>query len=92
VRTSVNAEIESRGAHDDRLLATKRADARQLPIRGSSVDVAICSPPYLNAIDYLRGHKFSLIRMGHSIEALRELRSANIGTEADGGPSGRTVL
>jgi hypothetical protein len=63
----------------------KKADARRLPIRGSSVDVAICSPPYLNAIDYLRGHKFSLIWMGHSIEALRILRSTNIGTEVSAG-------
>ena len=36
------------------------ADARKLPIGNRSVDMVITSPPYLNAIDYLRGHKFSL--------------------------------
>ena len=36
-------------------------DARKLPIPDKSVDVVITSPPYLNAIDYIRGHKFSLI-------------------------------
>lgn len=57
------------------------ADARHLPIEDCSIDVVITSPPYLNAIDYIRGHKFSLVWMGHSIDELRKLRSTNVGTE-----------
>jgi len=57
------------------------ADARKLPIGNNSVDMVITSPPYLNAIDYIRGHKFSLVWMGHSIEELRVVRSTNVGTE-----------
>ena len=57
------------------------ADARHLPLENNSVDIVITSPPYLNAIDYIRGHKFSLIWMGHSIEELREVRTTNVGTE-----------
>ena len=57
------------------------ADARKLPIGDSSVDIVITSPPYLNAIDYIRGHKFSLIWMGHSLEELRNVRSTNVGRE-----------
>jgi len=57
------------------------ADARKLPIRDNSVDMVITSPPYLNAIDYIRGHKFSLIWMGHSLEKLRGVRTTNVGTE-----------
>jgi SAM-dependent methyltransferase len=57
------------------------ADARQLPLRENTVDVVITSPPYLNAIDYIRGHKFSLIWMGHSLEKLRGVRTTNVGTE-----------
>jgi SAM-dependent methyltransferase len=57
------------------------ADARHLPVADSSIDIVITSPPYLNAIDYLRGHKFSLIWMGYSIEKLRAIRSTNVGTE-----------
>jgi len=57
------------------------ADARRLPIRSSSVDLVITSPPYLNAIDYLRGHKMSLVWMGHTIKKLRDIRSTNVGTE-----------
>jgi SAM-dependent methyltransferase len=60
------------------------ADARKLPLGDESVDVVITSPPYLNAIDYLRGHKFSLVWMGHSIADLRALRSTNVGTETMG--------
>ena len=56
-------------------------DARCLPIEGNSIDMIITSPPYLNAIDYLRGHKLALVWMGYRIRDLRQLRSENIGSE-----------
>jgi tRNA G10 N-methylase Trm11 len=56
-------------------------DARSLPLSSGSIDLVITSPPYLNAIDYMRCHKFSLIWMGYSIAQLRKIRSSNIGTE-----------
>jgi DNA modification methylase len=56
-------------------------DARSLPIADGSADLVLTSPPYLNAIDYVRAHKFSLLWMGHTLEELRELRGAMIGTE-----------
>jgi hypothetical protein len=56
-------------------------DARRLPIKSGTIDCVISSPPYLNAIDYLRGHKFSLIWMGHSVSDLRTVRATNVGTE-----------
>lgn len=61
-----------------------RADARRLPVKDNTVDLVITSPPYLNAIDYLRGHKLSLVWMGHSIRELRELRGTNVGAETSG--------
>ena len=60
------------------------ADARHLPIRQGSVDLVVSSPPYLNAIDYIRCSKFSLVWMGHRIPQLRHLRSKSIGTESVG--------
>ncbi len=57
----------------------KRGDARSLSLGNKSVDMVITSPPYLNAIDYLRGHKLSLVWMGHNISELRKIRSENIG-------------
>ena len=56
-------------------------DARHLKLRDSSVDLVITSPPYLNAIDYLRCSKFSLVWMGYSVGELRRLRSTTVGTE-----------
>nr|VFK21496.1 MAG: Methyltransferase domain-containing protein [Candidatus Kentron sp. LFY] len=58
----------------------RSGDARSLPIESASVDMVVTSPPYLNAIDYLRGHKLSLVWMGHNISEIRALRSGNIGT------------
>jgi hypothetical protein len=58
------------------------ADARQLKsVTDSSVDAVLTSPPYLNAIDYLRGHKFTLVWLGHRISELRRVRSESIGSE-----------
>lgn len=59
----------------------KDGDARRLPVEEKSIDMIITSPPYLNAIDYLRGHKLALVWMGYSIDSLRAIRSSNIGTE-----------
>lgn len=56
-------------------------DARQLPLQNRSVDIVITSPPYLNAIDYLRGHKLSLIWNGYTLKDLRQIRSTNVGAE-----------
>ncbi len=56
-------------------------DVRSLPLKDESIDFVLTSPPYLNAIDYLRSHKFSLVWMEHELEALRELRGTMIGTE-----------
>lgn len=58
-----------------------RGDARALDLPDASVDLIITSPPYLNAIDYLRGHKMSLIWFGHTIPDLRKIRSNSIGAE-----------
>jgi tRNA G10 N-methylase Trm11 len=57
-------------------------DARKLGwIRDGSVDMVMTSPPYLNAIDYMRGHRLSLIWLGHSLAYLRNIRSNSIGAE-----------
>ena len=65
-------------------------DARDLKmVAGNSIDAVISSPPYLNAIDYMRGHKLSLVWLGHQVGALRETRSNLVGTER--GPDGETI-
>jgi SAM-dependent methyltransferase len=60
----------------------RAVDARSLGfIPPSSVDLTVTSPPYLNAIDYLRGHRMSLVWLGWTITELRGLRGVSIGTE-----------
>ncbi|MFB2557039.1 hypothetical protein [Herbiconiux liangxiaofengii] len=57
-------------------------DARDLEgVDDSSVDIAVTSPPYLNALDYLRGHKLALVWFGYTISELRTRRSSSIGAE-----------
>ncbi len=57
-------------------------DARKLPVESGSIDLVLTSPPYLNAIDYLRCSKFSLVWMGESVSGLRQIRSDSVGAEA----------
>ena len=56
-------------------------DARRLDMKDGSADMVITSPPYLNAIDYMRCSKFSLVWMGHTVGELRRIRAGAIGTE-----------
>lgn len=61
----------------------KRGDARNVEMFSEgSFDLVVTSPPYLNAIDYLRGHRLALIWLGHELSDLRAVRSASIGSEA----------
>ena len=61
-------------------------DARSMPLADACVDLVVTSPPYANAIDYMRAHKFSLVWLGSSIPELSTLRGEYIGSER-GGPS-----
>ncbi|MYA41065.1 MAG: site-specific DNA-methyltransferase [Acidobacteria bacterium] len=57
-------------------------DARSLVAVGNgTMDAVITSPPYLNAIDYLRGHRLALVWLGESLGKLRKIRSTSIGAE-----------
>lgn len=60
----------------------KCGDARKLDIKNGSIDLVLTSPPYLNAIDYMRCSKFSLVWMGYNVDELREIREQSVGTEA----------
>lgn len=57
-------------------------DARRLTaLADGSIDAVLTSPPYLNAIDYMRGHRLSLVWLGHRLGDLRTIRSTSIGAE-----------
>src|SRR5205807_82268 len=60
----------------------KLGDARKLEVADSSIDLVLTSPPYLNAIDYIRCSKFSLVWMGYRVRQLRHIRGESVGAEA----------
>ena len=66
------------GAHSE----ISQGDARQLDdLSDGSMAAVITSPPYVNAIDYIRGHRLSLIWLGATLDELRFIRSTSIGAE-----------
>lgn len=70
----------------------KLGDARKLDaVEDRSVDLVLTSPPYLNAIDYLRGHRLSLIWLGYPLKDLRKIRSNSIGAERSPDPGSELV-
>ncbi len=58
-----------------------RSDVKVLPLANNSVDLIVTSPPYANAIDYMRAHKFSLIWFGEEPDDLSMARKRYIGAE-----------
>jgi DNA modification methylase len=71
--------------------AVEIGDVRQLAVSDQSIDLVFTSPPYLNAIDYVRCSKFSLVWMGYSVKHLREIREVSIGAERAGDMSATTT-
>ena len=67
-------------------------DSRQLPLGSQCADLIVTSPPYANALDYMRAHKFSLAWLGDDINRLSRLRSRYIGAELQAAPIGHQQL
>jgi hypothetical protein len=96
-RTALNSDYDVLGGFDKSIkvlrkrltsipksgsVAIQRGDARDLAtLEDGSVDAVLTSPPYLNAIDYMRGHRMSLVWLGHRYKDLTETRSNSIGSE-----------
>jgi len=59
-----------------------RGDARKLNMGDGSIDLVVTSPPYLNAINYMRCSKFSLVWLGYNLDEVRRIRAESVGTEA----------
>jgi DNA modification methylase len=71
------AHLDTKGA----LAAPLPGDARSMPLRDEVIDLIVTSPPYANALDYMRAHKFPLVWLGESVINLTELRARYIGSE-----------
>jgi DNA modification methylase len=68
----------NRNGHTAAIIA---GDARSMPFSNEMIDLIVTSPPYANAIDYMRAHKFSLVWLGEPIWELSRLRTVYIGSE-----------
>ncbi|WAC21109.1 hypothetical protein OVA24_06895 [Luteolibacter sp. SL250] len=78
--SNISKLLEQNGAHG--LVKVSRGDARNMTtIENRSIDLVFTSPPYLNAIDYMRGHKLALVWLGYTCSELRKIRSSTIGAE-----------
>lgn len=81
---SILSDIQSRRVGS--AIATM-GDARYLSgVADSSADCVITSPPYSDAIDYLRGHRLSLVWLGHTVASLRGMRTASLGFRRSDSP------
>lgn len=69
----------------------RRGDARRLNAPSESIDLVLTSPPYLNAIDYMRCSKFSLVWMGYNAGQIRDIRGSSIGAQASFSPASDAV-
>ena len=59
------------------------ADARNLQgIDSASIDLAVTSPPYMNAVDYPRTHQLELYWLGFADGSLADLKKLHVGTES----------
>jgi DNA modification methylase len=59
------------------------ADARALPLGDAAIDLAVTSPPYVNAVDYPRTHQLEmyLLDLSPPGQPLAEAKRQHIGTE-----------
>ena len=73
------AGLDGTRVGDARIVA---GDARALPLADATADLIVTSPPYANALDYMRAHKFSLVWLGDPIPSLTKLRGRYIGSES----------
>lgn len=56
-------------------------DARNIKISENSIDIALTSPPYINAVDYPRTHQLELYWLGICSNTLVDLKKKHVGTE-----------
>ena len=85
VRLNKSAALLSQLPSNGKHVEIQQHDCRRrLPLEEGSVQLIVTSPPYANAIDYMRAHKFALVWFGEDIDDLSTLRSTYIGSEKTG--------
>ena len=57
-------------------------DARNIKYAANYFDLALTSPPYVNAVDYPRTHQLEIYWLGFAQDSLTALKKQNVGTES----------
>ena len=57
-------------------------DARNIKYVEGHFDLAVTSPPYVNAVDYPRTHQLEMYWLGFAQDSLTALKKQNVGTES----------
>ena len=57
-------------------------DARNIKYKTNYFDLAVTSPPYVNAVDYPRTHQLEMYWLGFAQNSLTALKKQNVGTES----------
>ena len=57
-------------------------DARNIKYDANYFDLAVTSPPYVNAVDYPRTHQLEMYWLGFAQDSLSALKKQNVGTES----------
>ncbi len=57
-------------------------DARNINYESEHFDLAVTSPPYVNAVDYPRTHQLEMYWLGFAQNSLVPLKKRNVGTES----------
>ncbi len=57
-------------------------DARNIKYAEGCFDLAVTSPPYVNAVDYPRTHQLEMYWLGFAQDSLTALKKQNVGTES----------
>ena len=57
-------------------------DARNIKYETNYFDLAVTSPPYVNAVDYPRTHQLEMYWLGFAQDSLTALKKQNVGTES----------
>lgn len=57
-------------------------DARNIRYEANYFDLAVTSPPYVNAVDYPRTHQLEMYWLGFAQDSLTTLKKQNVGTES----------
>ena len=60
---------------------TENSDARFIDFPDNNFDLAITSPPYVNAVDYTRTHQLEIYWLGLAKGSLTPLKQVHVGTE-----------